>query len=122
MTSLATNASNFAPAVKRTIFRALSSMSRRNSSQLRDTYRLGLDHRPRPVLECPLHHQVHGPPQALLQPPLQPHVLRESRRLAELDQHVHIAVGSRLVSRNRTEQSERRDCELTFQLIAMARE
>src|SRR5713226_10096204 len=122
MISLATNVSSAPPAVKLLTFRALSSMSRKNSSQLRDTDRLGFDDRPRPILEGAFHDQVHAPPQLLLEAPLQAHVLRQPWRLAKLDQHVDVAVGTRLVPRNGAEQSQRGDSELPFQFGAVTRE
>src|SRR5215213_8338564 len=99
------------------IFRAASSMSRRNNSQLRDTYGLCLDHRLRPWLERALHHKVHRPPQTVFEPELEAHVLGQARRLAEFDQDVYVAFRSGFVTCHGSEEGQGRNAKALFQLL-----
>src|SRR5689334_2706397 len=99
------------------IFRAASSMSRRNSSQLRDTNRLCLDHRLCPGLERAFHDEVHLAPEAVLEPELDAHVLGQARCLAELDQDVDIALRPGFVAGYGAKEGEGLDSEALFQLL-----
>src|ERR1043165_620843 len=92
-------------------------MSRRKSSQLRDTDLLCLDDRLCPRLQRLLHDEVHRPPQAILQPELEAHVLAETWRFTELHEEIHIAFRSGLTSSRRSKKREGEDAEALLQLL-----
>src|SRR5882762_712209 len=119
--SSARNDARSMPAVYRCTRSTVVRTSMRRRHSLGGTDRLGKDSRAQLALDRVLHDQIDGSSDDGLELSLDPEKLEEAYGPVELDQKVHIAVGTRVAARDGTEEIERAHAE-SFELCPMCRE